>query len=400
MTPTRITTYLVLHLNICIAKLFGVKNNDVSDPELPEGFRNLEDFYADDDASAMLYGDDHPSDSEGDDAEGDDAEGSGRLNPESPSSPADRLTMRDVFKRLSLNQNMPVEFVRRHLGVRGASFAWKELTRILVRRNLFSFMKKFPGIKLTFPTIPDPENSGDHNWNRLGDSIQEALDTGRAWEFPVEKVLSDMAYQKYLDERYKTEADASLGPFIRALNQNVQAAVTYPTGVSPDEWKAVGRGLSFPVVRRILELANEKNEPEVSRVLLTAVAKHLTDLKTVDEYPDFPWNYEYLSKNANLTLAYVLANLAKPWNWDSLSEHPNIFIVTDVRSNADLPWNPLFLLSNPNFFYTNRHVFAATVIQSRFRAWRVRMKVTYNPKSPLCMYYLRRDFERINQELV
>ena len=73
-----------------------------------------------------------------------------------------------------------------------------------------------------------------------------------------------------------------------------------------------------------------------------------------------PWNWEYLSKNPNITWDIVKSSLVNPekykigdeyikdkWNWESLSSNPNINW-NIVKSNPEYPWNWRGLSANPS----------------------------------------------------
>jgi hypothetical protein len=52
-------------------------------------------------------------------------------------------------------------------------------------------------------------------------------------------------------------------------------------------------------------------------------------LKLVNELPNKPWSWNYLSTNPSIKFTDVLENIDKPWNWKELSRNPSIKF-TDV----------------------------------------------------------------------
>jgi hypothetical protein len=44
-------------------------------------------------------------------------------------------------------------------------------------------------------------------------------------------------------------------------------------------------------------------------------------LNDIQKYPNFPWDYQYLSQNKNLTIQYILNNPDKNWNYNALITH-------------------------------------------------------------------------------
>ena len=70
-------------------------------------------------------------------------------------------------------------------------------------------------------------------------------------------------------------------------------------------------------------------------------------LHLVNKYPDKPWDWYNISRNPNITMAYILANADKPWDWSGISYNKNI-TMTDIFNNPDKPWNWSGVSWNPN----------------------------------------------------
>ena len=51
---------------------------------------------------------------------------------------------------------------------------------------------------------------------------------------------------------------------------------------------------------------------------------------------DKPWNW--ISRNPNITLKFILDHPDKPWVWRQISMNPNITI-KNILDNPDKPWN-------------------------------------------------------------
>jgi len=58
-------------------------------------------------------------------------------------------------------------------------------------------------------------------------------------------------------------------------------------------------------------------------------------------------NYQSLSKNTNLNMAFIKKYIDKPWNWKSISENECIKL-NDIENNLNLKWRWDFISSNPN----------------------------------------------------
>ena len=55
-------------------------------------------------------------------------------------------------------------------------------------------------------------------------------------------------------------------------------------------------------------------------------------------HPDKPWDYDWLSKNPNITLDIVQNYPNKPWSYLWLSQNPNITWEI-VQNNPDKSWD-------------------------------------------------------------
>ena len=49
-------------------------------------------------------------------------------------------------------------------------------------------------------------------------------------------------------------------------------------------------------------------------------------IKDITKNPQFPWKWDYISGNPNLTMEFIKENPYKPWQWDGISQNPNITI--------------------------------------------------------------------------
>ena len=71
------------------------------------------------------------------------------------------------------------------------------------------------------------------------------------------------------------------------------------------------------------------------------------DIKTS---PDSPWNWNCLSSNPDITFEDVKANSDKPWDWEYLSRNPSITF-EDIKANPDRPWDWDYLSQNPSITF-------------------------------------------------
>jgi hypothetical protein len=63
--------------------------------------------------------------------------------------------------------------------------------------------------------------------------------------------------------------------------------------------------------------------------------------------PDKPWNWDYVSRNPNLTMDIIKEFPNVPWNWRAISWNPNLTMKI-IRANPDMPWNWDYVSRNPN----------------------------------------------------
>ncbi len=74
-------------------------------------------------------------------------------------------------------------------------------------------------------------------------------------------------------------------------------------------------------------------------------ANHLLTLLKL--FPDENWDYQRMSKNPNITIEYIKANLYKNWNFKQLTQNSR-FTLNDVLNNPEIPWDYNSLQYNPN----------------------------------------------------
>ncbi len=89
----------------------------------------------------------------------------------------------------------------------------------------------------------------------------------------------------------------------------------------------------------------------VAKLLGTASEKpllsvnHLAEL--IQRNPDKSWDWDYVSRNPNITWEYIQSNPDMPWDWDNVSCNPNVTRGI-MQSNSDKPWNCLYVSYNSN----------------------------------------------------
>lgn len=56
------------------------------------------------------------------------------------------------------------------------------------------------------------------------------------------------------------------------------------------------------------------------------------------QYPDKPWNWNFLSENPSISIKDILTHPHKPWNWTEINLNPGI-TMEDIVNYSDYPWS-------------------------------------------------------------
>ena len=67
----------------------------------------------------------------------------------------------------------------------------------------------------------------------------------------------------------------------------------------------------------------------------------------IEDNMDKPWDWDWISRNPNLTMEMINANPDKPWNWYYISQNPNITMEM-INANPNKPWLWDGISRNPN----------------------------------------------------
>ena len=86
--------------------------------------------------------------------------------------------------------------------------------------------------------------------------------------------------------------------------------------------------------------------------------------KLINNNKDKPWNWEYLSKNENITVDFIKNNLEKPWNWKYLSKNPNI-TWEFIENNLDKDWDWKYLSKKSKSFDHHINFFYETIREGK-----------------------------------
>lgn len=71
------------------------------------------------------------------------------------------------------------------------------------------------------------------------------------------------------------------------------------------------------------------------------------NLKLIQENPNLPWNYSFISSSRDATWDIIIANPTIPWKWSMVSINPNITCEI-IQANPEYPWNWYSISLNTN----------------------------------------------------
>ena len=73
----------------------------------------------------------------------------------------------------------------------------------------------------------------------------------------------------------------------------------------------------------------------------------------IEQRPNKPWKWKYISKNPNLTMEYIITHIYKDWDWDAISENRTINMGMIDKCHDQISW---FYLSKNNFDWTGKNI--------------------------------------------
>ncbi len=73
-------------------------------------------------------------------------------------------------------------------------------------------------------------------------------------------------------------------------------------------------------------------EDEINEIVVEEMFKY------IDQHPEKPWDWDWISRNPNLTMKFVEDHQDKPWDWVGISWNPNL-TMKFVEDHPNNPWN-------------------------------------------------------------
>jgi len=118
----------------------------------------------------------------------------------------------------------------------------------------------------------------------------------------------------------------------------------------------------------------------------------------IQENPDFPWVWECISKNPNITMDIIRENPDKPWHWESISWNPNITIDI-IKENPDKPWHWEWISINE--FQKEKELFIEKAYKEHLASYRIQnwwIHITMSPYYKIGRKFIDRDgLELLNE---
>ena len=70
-------------------------------------------------------------------------------------------------------------------------------------------------------------------------------------------------------------------------------------------------------------------------------------MEIIENNPDKPWDWEWISNNDNITIDFVEKHIDKPWDWEQVS-WSDYLTMEFIEKYPDKPWDWEGILENPN----------------------------------------------------
>jgi len=108
-------------------------------------------------------------------------------------------------------------------------------------------------------------------------------------------------------------------------------------------WSLIGRTTREQQLDHVYQLLVHPDENKRWRL---SVSEFL-DISVVELHPEWPWDYDGLSENPNLTWEIVQKSPHQPWNYYKLTIHPCVTWKI-IMDHPELPWKFSLFVRNPN----------------------------------------------------
>ena len=119
----------------------------------------------------------------------------------------------------------------------------------------------------------------------------------------------------------------------------------YPTGPPGCEWNWDYHAFSFNVNVNTDFIINNNDNCKLNWFELSR-SKCVT-MDFINKHLDYPWKWNYVTLNSNITIKFVKMHIDKISNFTNLSYNPSI-TWDDINENKDIPWNWNYIIINPN----------------------------------------------------
>jgi hypothetical protein len=107
----------------------------------------------------------------------------------------------------------------------------------------------------------------------------------------------------------------------------------------------------------------------------------------VVKHPEYPWNWDGISLNENLTMDYVERHPEHPWDWYEISQNKTLNI-DYVEQHSEYPWN--WYEISINCFEKEKTQFIEKKYKEHLSAFKIQQWFHHIKYNPNYSYYRKR----------
>jgi hypothetical protein len=248
------------------------------------------------------------------------------------------------WNSLVQNPNITMEFIKTKL---------EELRK---RNNFWHYLSGNPNLTLEFIYYnPNSNHSRDPwDWNSISKNPNFTM----------------QIIERYVDPSWKWSRVDETDKRMKALVKSIRSSENKDKNI-PDtkwdfwDWKAISSNPNltinfvkkyFKIKLRIKQLKLKVNPEKIKKFAnfdwYVVSSHHNITMDDIEQNPDLPWVFKYVSKNPNLTMKFVEEHPENPqeeqgWDWNNISENPGI-TMEDIKNHPDKPWKWKYISKNPN----------------------------------------------------
>jgi len=115
----------------------------------------------------------------------------------------------------------------------------------------------------------------------------------------------------------------------------------------------------------------------------------------IRENPDKPWDWGWISWNPNITWDIIIENPDKPWEWEGISDNPNI-TMDIIRENPDKPWD--WIIISENTFQKEKELFIEDAYKKYLATYKIQQwwkNITMSPHYKIGRKYINKKYDEL-----